>query len=924
MGSKTKHRYPWLPALLLAAHALFVPAQLQASGTLQRQTPSPSTKDQETIHQDASPMEALIAEAHARAASLVARMTLLEKASQIKHDAPAIPRLGIPAYNWWSEGLHGVARAGEATVFPQAIGMAATWDVPLIQRTADVIATEFRAKYLASRGADGSSGQYRGLTVWSPNVNIFRDPRWGRGQETWGEDPYLTSRFGVAFIRGLQGDDPRMLKTLATVKHYAVHSGPEADRHSEDVHPSPQDLEDTYLPAFRAAVTEGRAEGLMCAYNAVDGVPACASPSLDERVRGDWGFKGHIVSDCAAIADFFKPDAHRWTRTPEEAAAAALKAGTDLFCAEFGWDKSSDPAIIVRAIKQKLLPVEVLDRAVTRLMAARIRLGLIDPPAIPPYAEITPADNDTPKHAALASEVARASLVLLKNDGLLPLKVAPQRIAVIGPNADNVDALVGNYNGTPSQPVTVLEGLRQRFPETRIDFVEGTGLTGAPFKPVPEDALCLDARCTARGVLRQVFATPTPAGTPTQISTEKTVHFSWGRPNREERNGSVRWSGWMTPPTSGAYRFQVSSFDGYRVTIDGKEVVNTWDAAEPSDIVDREIDLKAGVPVRFVIEARQKGSRGDQSLAWSGAESREDAAIAAARQADLVVFVGGLTAKLEGEEMRVNAAGFSGGDRTSLDLPANQEALLKRLYATGKPVVLVLMNGSALAVNWADAHLPAIIEAWYPGGTGGRAVADLIAGDFSPSGRLPVTFYRSAGDLPPFKDYAMEGRTYRYFRGKPLYPFGYGLSYTRFLYGPLRLSRQKIAAGELIDVTVRVQNVGARDGTEVAQLYVSHETPGAPIRALKGFQRIMLKKGEAKDVRFTLDPEALSVVDAQGHRHVPAGEVDIWVGGGQPLGAAHLQQLPGAAATLQVISEPTPSEGTNVPRSPFASREERR
>ncbi len=826
-----------------------------------------------------APLAAQQPDARQRAAALVARMSLEEKAGQIKHDAPAIPRLSIPAYNWWSEGLHGVARAGEATVFPQAIGMAATWDVPLIHRTADVIATEFRAKYRATLGPDGSAGHYRGLTVWSPNVNIFRDPRWGRGQETWGEDPYLTARFGVAFIKGLQGDDPRHYKTVATVKHFAVHSGPEADRHRDDIHPSAHDLEDTYLPAFRAAVKEAKVEGLMCAYNAIDGIPACASPLMAQRLRGDWGFDGHVVSDCAAIADFFKPDAHRYNRTPEEAAAAAIKAGTDLFCAEFGLDKSSDPAIIVRAVREGLLPEATLDRAVTRLMTARLRLGLLDPSDPGPYAAIPASDNDMPAHAALSQEVARASLVLLKNDGLLPLKQAPRRIAVIGPNADNVDALVGNYNGTPSAPVTILAGLRQRFPDARIDFVEGTGLTGVPLRPVPAEALCLDAACTRPGVAMTVFDTPTASGTPAQSQTARRVAYEWGKPDRKERDGVVRWTGYVKAQESGPYRFQINSVDGYRIAVDGRDVVNSWNAADPSTIVDEPATLTAGQSYRIEVEARQRGSRGDQILSWSSASQGGDAAVEAARAADLVVFAGGLTARLEGEEMRVNAAGFAGGDRTSLDLPAPQEQLLERLHGTGKPVLLVLMNGSAIAANWADARLPAIIEAWYPGGVGGRAVADLIAGDFSPSGRLPVTFYRSADDLPPFKDYRMAGRTYRYFEGKPLYAFGHGLSYSRFRYDDLRVTRRP---GEGMEVQVRLTNIGDRDAAEVAQLYVSRSAPGAPRQALKGFERPMLKQGESRTLRFPLDPAALSIIDPQGRALVPEGPLRLWIGGGQP------------------------------------------
>jgi beta-glucosidase len=404
-------------------------------------------------------------DAQARAADLVGRMTLEEKAGQLRHAAPAIPRLGVPAYNWWSEGLHGVARAGEATVFPQAIGLAATWDSALVDEVASVISTEFRAKYVEKVGADGSSGQYRGLTVWSPNINIFRDPRWGRGQETYGEDPHLTAELGAAFVHGLQGDDPEHLKTAANAKHYVVHSGPEADRHKEDVHPSAHDLEDTYLPAFRTLVKRAKVESVMCAYNAVDGVPACANAPLMDRLRKDWGFKGHMVSDCGAIADVFQPTAHAYVKTPAQAVAASFKAGTDLICGEFGLDKSADIAPILAAVREGLLSEAVIDQAARRIFATRIRLGLFDPPEKRAFREITAADNDTPAHRAVALRAAQSAMVLLKNDGLLPLKAAPARIAVIGPNADNIDALVGNYNGTPSKPITVLAGLRGRFPQ---------------------------------------------------------------------------------------------------------------------------------------------------------------------------------------------------------------------------------------------------------------------------------------------------------------------------------------------------------------------------------------------------------------------------------------------------------------------------
>jgi len=835
----------------------------------------------------------------ARAADLVSRMTIEEKAGQLKHAAPGVPRLGVPAFNWWSEGLHGVARAGEATVFPQAIGMAATWDVPLIQDVADTIATEFRAKYVEKRGADGSSGQYRGLTVWSPNINIFRDPRWGRGQETWGEDPHLTAEFGVAFVHGLQGDDPKHYKTAATAKHFAVHSGPEADRHHDDIHPSRHDLADTYLPAFEALVKRGKVEAVMCAYNAVDGVPACASDFLlKETLRGKWGFKGHVVSDCAAIADVFLPTSHNYAKTPAEGVAVSLKAGTDLICAEFGANKSSEIGPIVDAVKSGLMTEAELDQAVRRLFVARIKLGLFDPPVNVAYSRITPADNDTPANRALSLKTAQASMVLLKNDGLLPLKAAPKRIAVIGPNADSLDALVGNYNGTPSRPVTVLAGVRARYPDAQVSYVEGTGLVGAPMNTLPGDVLCADAVCAAKGVKFETFQGLELAGE-AKAEAAANVQVSWGRPNREKRQASTRWTGFLKPTETGVHRFSLRGEGGYRVIVDGKVVVDAW--KRPADATpEGAVVLTAGQAHAITVEAWQDGDRGDQRLTWSKPSQGAEAAVAAAKDADLVLFVGGLTAKLEGEEMSVRAPGFAGGDRTRIDLPAPQQTLLEGLHATRKPVVLVLMNGSAMAVNWADEKLPAIVEAWYPGGEGGHAVAGLIAGDYSPSGRLPLTFYRSADQLPPFKDYGMAGRTYRYFGGEALYPFGHGLSFTTFKYGQLRVARS-VKAGEALKVSVDIANTGARDGDEVAQLYVSRGAAGAPIRSLKGFQRVALKAGETKTLTFELDPAALSVVDAAGVRAVEAGPVDLWIGGGQPVSRPGLAKPAGVSVRFAVL-----------------------
>lgn len=879
--------------MLLAS--LLVTTALAGAPTVQAQNSQDAPAPQLTVFKDPT------ASPEARAAELVARMTLEEKAGQLRHAAPAIPRLGVPAYNWWSEGLHGVARAGVATVFPQAIGMAATWDAPLVHDVADVISTEFRAKYVEKRASDGGSAQYRGLTVWSPNINIFRDPRWGRGQETYGEDPRLTADMGMAFVRGLQGDDPVHFKTVATAKHFAVHSGPEADRHRDDIHPSAHDLEDTYLPAFKALVTRAKVESVMCAYNAVDGVPACANTALlQDRLRRDWGFKGHVVSDCAAIADVFQPQSHGYTKTAAEGVAVSIKAGTDLICAEFGPNKSSDIAPILDAVRQGLLSEVDVDQAVRRLFVDRIRLGLFDPVGTGPYSAITAADNDTAAHRDLSLATAKASLVLLKNDGLLPLKAEPARIAVIGPNADSLDALVGNYNGTPSKPVTVLAGLRERFPKAQVTHIEGSGWVGAPMESVPDAVFCAQADCAQAGLKAQSFDGLDLAGAATDLGVTPNASFGWGRPQRQARKTSMRWTGFIKPTETGAYRFLVTGEGGYRVRVDGRVVVDAWTRTANS-APDGEIVLKAGQAHAIVVEATQSGDRGDLRLQWSRPSRGAEAALAAANQADLVVFVGGLTAKLEGEEMSVHAPGFAGGDRTSLDLPAAQQGLLERLHATGKPVVLVLMNGSAMSVNWADAKLPAIVEAWYPGGEGGRAVAGLLAGDFSPSGRLPVTFYRSADQLPPFKDYGMAGRTYRYFAGEVLYPFGYGLSFTRFRYGQPVPDRQKVTAGQVQGVSVDVTNAGGRDGDEVVQLYVSRTAEGAPIRSLQGFQRIHLKAGETRRVRFELAPEALSVVSPQGERRVDPGPVSLWVGGGQPAARPGLAKAAGSEAKFTVV-----------------------
>jgi beta-glucosidase len=844
-----------------------------------------------------------------RAEDLVSRMTLEEKVSQIGHTADAITRLGVPEYNWWNEGLHGVARAGNATVFPQAIGLAATFDEPLMHQVAEAISTEFRAKYYATLHPDGSADWYRGLTVWSPNINIFRDPRWGRGQETYGEDPNLTSRMGIAFVTGLQGNDPRYLKTVATVKHFAVHSGPESTRHSVDVSASRHDMEDTYLPAFRATIMEGRAESVMCAYNAVNGPPACANDFLlKEHLRGDWGFHGYVVSDCGAVTDIF--NGHHFTNTLEEGVSAAFQAGMDLVCGAPRTRVQAEREAVLKGVRQGLLPEAVLDQALQRLFSARIRLGMFDPPSAVPYSKITPAENDTEAHRQLALKTARESIVLLKNhDGVLPLKQTSGTIAVIGPDADNLDALIGNYAGTPSKPVTILAGIRKRFPQSNILYVEGTGLTGPVTKAISADFLYADDSRKEHGLKGEYFSNVELKGEPVMTRTDGSVDFAWGDTGISAalpNNYSIRWTGVLVPPETGDYVVGFTGQDGYRLWLDGSLTGEDWNVHHPATTEAKKLHLEKDHTYAVKIEYFQTIRSAEAHLVWSLPGGQTQEAVDAARKADVVVIVLGLSPRIEGEEMKVNAEGFAAGDRTRLDLPSPQEDLLKQVSAGGKPTVLVLTNGSAMAVNWADQNLPAIVEAWYPGEEGGTAVAEALAGDFSPAGRLPVTFYKSVDQLPAFDDYSMAKRTYRYFDGEPLYPFGYGLSYTTFAYKKARVSRAKISPKDPITVSVDLSNAGAMAGDEVVQLYLTHPgVPGAPIRALEGFQRVHLDRGESKTVSFSLRDRDLSIVDEAGRHRILGGPVTVWVGGGQPVARPGLPKPPGAEAKFTITSEAT-------------------
>jgi beta-glucosidase len=678
-------------------------------------------------------------------------MTTEEKIGQMMNAAPAIERLGIPAYEWWNECLHGVGRAGLATVFPQAIGLGATWDEDLIFRVSTAISDEARAKH-HEFVRNGSRKRYEGLTFWTPNINIFRDPRWGRGQETYGEDPFLTGRLGVRFIKGLQGDDPKYFKTIATVKHYVVHSGPEPERHSFDAITDERDFRETYLPQFEMGIKEGKAYSVMCAYNRYNGETCCGSSSLlDGILRLEWGFDGYIVSDCGAIADIYR--GHKVVATPEEASALAVRAGTDLEC-------SNVYRNLKGALAKNLISEQEIDVSVKRLFTARFRLGMFDPPASVRYTSIPYETVDSEKNRQLARETALKSIVLLKNDNnLLPLKKNIGTVAVIGPNSDKAFVLLGNYNGTPSDPVTPLRGIREKL----------------------------------SGISEVLFA--------------------------------------------------------------------------------QGCDWVSGLP--------------DQNPAG---ELKAEA-LEVARRADIIIMCMGITPQLEGEEMRVNVDGFRGGDRTRIDLPDLQQDLIKEVHALGKPVILVLLNGSALAINWEKNNIPAIIEAWYPGQAAGEAIADVIFGDYNPGGRLPVTFYKSVSDLPPFEEYKMENRTYKYFKGEPLFPFGYGLSYTTFKYGKLKVSKS-LAAGDTAEVSVNVRNTGKVAGDEVVQAYISclNSQYPVPIHSLRAFRRIHLLPGETKIVKFSISPDSFSVIDDKGEKTVIPGRFELALGGCQPRKAAGIKE----------------------------------
>jgi beta-glucosidase len=823
-----------------------------------------------------------------RAADLVRRMTLEEKASQLVNQSRAIPRLGIPAYDWWSEALHGVAVDG-TTEFPEPIGLAATFDLPRIHEMATDIGIEGRVVNAESL-RDGNSPIFHGLDFWAPNVNIFRDPRWGRGQETYGEDPFLSARMAVAFVTGMQGADPHYYRVISTPKHFAVHSGPEPTRHFADVDVSKHDEEDTYLPAFRAAIVEGHAGSVMCAYNAINGEPACASQFLlQHTLRGAWQFEGYVVSDCGAVRDIF--NGHRYRPTQAQASAISLARGMDNECIDgvTAVEDDHDYRPYIEGVQQGYLPESSLDTALIRLFSARIRLGMFDPPDMFPYAKIDKNELDSPEHRELARRIADESMVLLKNDGVLPLKRSIKRIAIVGPLADQTAVLLGNYNGTPTHTVSMLEGLKAEFPDVKLTYVPGTQFLSNQANPVPASVLTTP---DGKPGLEATYGSSAAFGQKTSPLTsvvEATLDINESdlpAPAKGKSPLVVEWTGFLTALETGDYLIGIRT-DGFgRVLVGDRVVVQTFGGLSHRNTgrVGR-VHLEKGQPAKIDVSYREgPDHKPVAQLLWAPVNKLPDpAAITAAQNADVVIAAVGITSRLEGEEMPVDEPGFLGGDRTSLDMPEPEEALVQAVAATGKPLVVVLMNGSALGVNWEKAHANAILEAWYPGEEGGATIADTLSGKNNPAGRLPVTFYKDVHQLPSFEDYSMKGRTYRYFEGEPLWPFGYGLSYTTFKYSDLIVPTAPINAGDPLDVSVTVSNAGSVAGDEVAQVYLKFpDVPGAPIRALRGFQRIHLEPGASQAVRFHLNRRDLSMVTAAGDIIIAQGTYTVSVGGGQP------------------------------------------
>lgn len=799
-----------------------------------------------------------------RIEDLLNRLTPEEKVGQMMHQTPAIERLGIPAYDWWNEALHGVARAGQATVFPQAIAMAATFDDDALHETFTMVSDEARAKYHRYQ-QDKEYDRYKGLTFWTPNINIFRDPRWGRGMETYGEDPYLTERMGLAVVKGLQGDDPNYFKTHACAKHYAVHSGPEWNRHEFDVSVSPRDLHETYLPAFETLVKEGNVQEVMCAYNRFEGKPCCSSDKLlIDILRNSWGYDRIILSDCGAIDDFWQKDErtprHETHPDAESASADAVLNGTDLEC-------GGSYRALNKALKDGKISEEALNVSLRRLLKGRFELGMFDPDDRVPYSKIPYSVVESPKHIAQAQDMARKSMVLLKNkNNTLPLSKNLKKIAVVGPNAADSTMLWSNYNGFPSHTVTILDGIRKKVPGTEVVYELGCNHTN--------DFVIVDlgnhiTSAAGQGFACEYFNNMDFEGEPVYKGIAKELRYTTGgntqfAPNVNLTQFTARFHGTFEAPETGEVEFKISGNDAFRLFIGEEKVGEVWEneyGAERTYTLNAEAGKKYPVKVEYM---QRLGSAELNLLIGKRTAVDYKGTADKVKEADVIIFAGGISPRLEGEEMPVYVEGFKKGDRTNIELPKVQKEMIKALKATGKPIVYVVCTGSALALNWEEANIDAILNAWYGGQEGGTAVADILFGDYNPSGRLPITFYKSVDQLPDFQDYNMQGRTYRYMTQEPLYPFGYGLSYTTFDFRNAKLSQNKIAKDQSVTLSLDIANTGQTDGDEVAQVYIKNPNdPKGPLKALKAFKRVNVKAGSTQQVSIELEPKAFQSFNDQ-------------------------------------------------------------
>ena len=811
--------------------------------------------------------------AHERAVDLCSRMTLEEKAIVMMDKSKAIPRLGIPEFAWWSEALHGVGRNGVSTVFPSCIGMAASFDDALLERIYTAVSDEARAKNTAQRRT-GRVATYQGLSFWTPNVNIFRDPRWGRGQETYGEDPYMNARMGLAVVRGLQGPtDGKYMKLLACAKHFAVHSGPEKTRHSFNIENLPErDLWETYLPAFKALVQEGGVKEVMCAYQRIDGDPCCGSNRLLQQIlRDEWGFKGLVVSDCGAISDFWRPGAHGVSKDAATASAKAVISGTDVEC-------GSEYRRLPDAVKAGEITEEQIDKSVIRLLEARFELGDFDPDSLVPWTRIPQSVIASKEHKQLALQMAREQMVLLHNrNNTLPLRKDAGKIMVMGPNAADSIMLWGIYYGQPSHSVTVLEGIQGKLGRN-VKYTKGCEITS-----LTESESIFGKMRTAdgrQGMSARFWNNTRMEGTPAYETTyEHALHFDNGgntvfAPGVQLTDFTASFNGSFTADKDETLNILYANDDGIRLIVNGDTIENNW-KTDRLRVKQNKLTVKKGR--RYDVQVDYMQLTGAATLNFDIAAVHgvtADEVAARAKDAETVIFVGGISPNLEREEAKVSEPGFDNGDRTSIELPAAQREILKALHEAGKRVVLVNCSGSAVALTPELETCDAILQAWYPGEQGGHAVADVLFGDYNPGGKLPVTFYKDDSQLPPFDDYRMAGRTYRYFRGEPLFPFGYGLSYTTFVTGA---PSYDAATGK---ITVSVTNTGNRDGVEIVQAYLRNPADSeGPIKTLRGFTRVELKAGETKAVTIDMPRSAFEWWDATTNTmRVKPGTYELLVG----------------------------------------------